>query len=299
MKLKSLCVVLANLLAWNTGFAQVTGKINKDIDLSAQVQQAEPATTAAPIVIHKPAAKKPKPLLNKAQELPGVGELPGYKDYYKPVVVQISNAHTSVVDVSQEFQNRISTPFRNPQVMDKSNADINTLGQSVYFTPAAHSKPVTIFIMEADAANSPVLSLTLVPKQIPSQTILLQVEKTELQALASPQDEDKPTSDVYTENLRYLFRQVAMGKIPAGYSDAPLPNAVLSMKGLVIVPVTRFSGPKGDIYAYRVEGATGTPIELHEEQFYKTGIRAISFFPTATVKFGNPTMVYIFANRMN
>lgn len=125
----------------------------------------------------------------------------------------------------------------------------------------------------------------------------MQIDKSEMPAQAA--DEARPSSDVYTDNLRYIFRQMALGKTPAGYAEAPLPKAIASMGGLIIQPLSRYSGPKGDIYAYKIGGTTANPVELQEQQFVQKGVRAISFFPTATVSRGESTMAYVFADKVD
>jgi conjugal transfer pilus assembly protein TraK len=279
---------LASFSAYAAAQSIATGKINHEAELITETEL--PPSIVQPL----PPKSNVKPQLNKAIDLPGIGKIPGHKDYFKPVVLTVNSSHTFILDISSEFQNRISTPFSDPHVSDQSKADYEFMGQSIYFTPK-DNRPITIFVSGA-GPNDPVISLTLVPKSIPSQTILLQLDKSEVAAQAA--EEDRPSSDVYTDNLRYIFRQMALGKTPVGYAEAPLPNAVASLRGLTVQPLYRYSGPKGDIYAYRIEGATSTHVELKEQQFVQKGVRAIAFFPTATVRRGEPTMAYVFADKV-
>ena len=74
-------------------------------------------------------------------------------------------------------------------------------------TPA-NDKAFTIFVT-GSGVNDPVISLTMVPLNIPSQVILMQMDHSDG---GSNADEEKPATDAYTENVRYLLRQVAIGK---------------------------------------------------------------------------------------
>lgn len=285
----SIAVLLINgFVAEAQAQSVAIGKINREAEQVTEIEL--PATKIERI----PAQIRVKPKLIKSQNLPGIGEMPGRKDYFKPVVVRTNTTRTEIIDISFEFQNRLSTPFVDPKIIDQSKADIQKDGQSVYIKPN-DMKPFTIFVT-GSGSNDPVVSLTLVPKSIPSQVILLQTDKSEMPMQMT--EEDRPTSESYTENVRYIFRQMALGKIPAGYSEAPLPRSVAAIRGLVVKPMTRFSGPAADIYAYRIEGTTNEPVDLQENSFMQKGVRAVSFFPTGTVRRGVATMAYIFATKV-
>jgi hypothetical protein len=60
--------------------------------------------------------------------LPGLGVPPGTRRPPKPIVVQSAPGVTEVVAVSASMPNRISTPFEEPQVVDASGSQIQTLG---------------------------------------------------------------------------------------------------------------------------------------------------------------------------
>lgn len=268
-----------------------TGKITRDPEVAAAIEIFDAAGKPPPA----PAKTKTKALTSKSQKLPGVGEIPGYKDYFKPVVIRASTTKTEVIDISNEFQNRISTPFAVPKVIDQSKSNIEKLGQSIYIKPV-DSSPITIFIT-GSSPNDPVISLTLVPKSIPSQTLLLQLDKTDGNGI--PVEDERPLSDGYSDGLRFLFRQVALGKVPPGYAEAPLPSAIASVRGMTVRPVARYSGPKTDLYAYQVEGASEAAVELEENAFMQQGVRAVAFFPTSTVRRGEATMVYVLSDKVD
>lgn len=257
----------------------------------------ESVVVAEPVVTLP--ARPPRPHIKripvKREVVPGIGVMPGTKDYFKPIVIRVNGNKTDVIDIAEGFPSRISTPFIDPKVIDQSKNDITAVGQSIYVTPK-DNKPFTIFIT-GSGANDPVLSLTLVPKAIPSQTILMQLDRPEGQ-LTAVSDEDKPGTDSYTENVRYLLRQVALSKIPQGFADAPLPKSVVSLRGLVVSPLARYSGPHSDIYAYKVEGSGANAVDLQEDSFFQQGVRAVSFFPRSSLLKGESTMVYVLSDKL-
>lgn len=267
--------------------------------------EANPATLTEPAV-NKPVRKKTvvansvttkKKLPIKEEVLPGLGMVQGVKDYFKPVVVRANATRTEMVEIARNFPSRISTPFQTPKIIDQTKTDISVSGQGIYVTPKSDS-PFTIFVT-GSGDNDPVISLTLVPRDIPSQTILMQIDRPDgSPANVSVTDEVMPASDSYTDSLRALLRSVAMGKVPAGFADAPLPSVMANIDGFVVAPVARYSGPNSDIYAYRIEGTSELSVELEENSFYQPGVRAVSFFPRTSLSLGESTLVYVISDKL-
>jgi len=248
------------------------------------------------VVANSVSAKKKLPI--QEEVLPGIGMVKGVKDYFKPVVVRANGTHTEMVEIARNFPSRISTPFPNPKIIDQTKTDISASGQSIYVTPKSDS-PFTIFVT-GSGENDPVISLTLVPRDIPSQTVLMQIDRADGNPanVAMSGDDLQPANDSYTDGLRALLRTVAMGKVPAGYADAPLPNVMANIDGFVVAPVSRYSGPHSDIYAYRIEGTSEQSVELEENSFYQPGVRAVSFFPRSSLAQGESTIAYVISDKL-
>lgn len=281
------------------------------LSLSALAQTLPPApgAEATKLVIPRagtkvataaPAAKAPaldEKLSQKvpAQPLPGLGTMPGEKQLSKSVVIRVQSDRNEIVYVSGTLPNRIATPFESPRLIDIQDVDFQTVGQNIFLLPKDPEKPVAVYITGSNA-NDPVVSMTLVPKNIPQQTIVLQLDAPMAKGMSASDAEQPPTSDVYSERIRYVLRQVALNKAPEGFVEGALPAATAVLNGVTVTPVSRYSGPAYDIYRYRIKG-TGTEVELNEEAFFSQGVRAVAFFPTAVLRKDDVTTVFVIADK--
>lgn len=238
----------------------------------------------------KPASKK-----HIEEPLPGIGMMPGDKQAQKANSIRVSSDRNEIVYISSEFANRIATPFAAPKMIDKSEVDVEYVGQNIFVT-AKSMKPVGVFVTGANP-NDPVVSLTLVPKNMPPQTINLQLDTPAPAHVAGDERNEAPASNAYTDRIKFLMRQVALGKAPEGFSVGKLPRSAARMGDVVVFPETRFSGPSFDIYRYRIETTTPNPIELDEGAFYTEGVRAVAFYPTAVVGKGESTSVLVISDK--
>lgn len=243
------------------------------------------------------AARTRKPVA--PQPLPGLGTMPGDADpqAMKPQVVRVSEDKTTVINVSASLMNRIATPFLSPKEIDnqKKDFDVKKEGESFYITMKS-ANPVSLYVT-GNTPNDPVISLTLVPKKMPPQTITLQLDKPLAGVGPNGSSDDKaPDNNVYTDQIRYALREVALGKVPEGFSEGDLPRSVAQMGQIAAYPLARYSGPKYDIFRYRVQALTDN-VELDETAFYSEGVRAVSFFPNSSLRRGESTEVYVVSDK--
>lgn len=238
----------------------------------------------------KPEVGKPEPAM-----LPGLGLLPGEKRPMMANVVRVTSHYNEVLYVSAGFPNRISTPFAAPKLIDNSEVEWQVQGQSLYISPKSAEKPVGIFVTGA-GANDPVVSLTLIPRNIPAQTIILQMDEDPSSAAASSQPGESEASS-YTDRLRSILRHVVIGKTPAGFSEGLLPVAVGRMDALLVMPEKRYSGQHLDVFKYRVENVGQAEIELAESSFYRDGVRAVSIYPVIKLQKGMSTSVFVLSDK--
>jgi len=234
----------------------------------------------------------------EAQPLPGLGLMPGNKEDARTQVVRVGSDRNEIVYVSSVLPNRISTPFSEPRAVDqqKDDVDISPVGQSLYVTMKPTGKSVALYVTGSNP-NDPVISLTLVPKEMPPQTIVLQLDKAQADTGSKSEAEHAPDSNVYTDNIRYILREAALGKTPEGFSEGPLPSAAANIGNVIAYPKVRYSGPTYDIYRYTILGTTPNDVDLDEGTFYSEGVRAVSFFPTATLRNGKTTEVFIVSDK--
>lgn len=259
----------------------------------AQDQQVSSNVAPAAVVAPNPASILPpnvsveRPKKRRAY-LPGVGSYTfGEKNVLPPVVVPVGNEGTRVIRLSKVFPNRISTPFAAPSVIDKTNVSIKQDGSSLYISPKVQN-PFVIYIKGEDPGDQ-VISLTIVPQDIPSQTIVLQSDVSTVMR--------QQKTDSYSQQIVDMLRRIAAGKAPEGFSEARMPNSVAANGDLAIIPQVRYSGSWVDIYRYLVVNNSREAVELSETSFYQKGVRAVSIFPNLVLQPGDKTDVYVIADK--
>ena len=266
------------------------------VSLQATVAVADGTANYNLPPVPKTAEKRTKPV--EAQPLPGLGLMPGNKEESRTQVVRVGTDRNEVVYVSSLLPNRISTPFAEPRSIDQQADDVefSVVGQSLYATMKPTGKPVAAYITGANP-NDPVISLTLVPKVMPPQTIVLQLDKAQAETGSKAGAESAPDNNVYTDHIRYCLREIALGKTPEGFSEGALPASAANIGNVIAYPKVRYSGPEYDIYRYTILGTTTNDVDLDEGTFYSEGVRAVSFFPTATLRNGKTTEVFIVSDK--
>jgi conjugal transfer pilus assembly protein TraK len=189
--------------------------------------------------------------------------------------------------LSNRFSNRITTPFVAPRVIEKSAATIMQDGSNI-FVSVKGTDPIVIYIT-GDEAGDPVISLTIIPTDIPAQTVVLQLD--------IPSTARNQKTESYTQQIVDLLRQIGSGKTPEGYSEGRMPSFVGLAGQLNIKPAKRFSGSWMDIYHYVLQNDGTEVIELSETAFYKKGVRAVSIYPNLRVAPGEYTNIYVLADK--
>lgn len=235
-----------------------------------------------------------------ANPMPGLGVPPTAQVPGKPFVIHATPGVNEVAMVSDKYPNRIATSFANPQVIDLTGAQIQTMGGSIYFVPKDNS-PAAIFITDEPSAkvpNPPTVSLTLVPKPIPAQTIVVQLDSASMHGPGMGSVEEEKLGQSYVDQIRATMRQVVRGVTPSGFTEETLTSVPAATVGqLRIYPEKRLSGTRTDIFRYRIENIANNAIELTEQSFYQRGVRAVAFFPNIRLERKQATKVYIIADK--
>lgn len=226
--------------------------------------------------------------------LPGVGKINGDPLLMKAVVLRVNGDGTEIVQVSDQFQNRISTPFETPKVIDSSDTEFKISGSNIFLsTPSDH--PVVVYVTGSER-NDPVLSLTLVPKPIPAQTIILQLDPS-IAVQSSPKGRHEHKPETYEQHLSGLLKTLASGDTPEGFTTGNISNIVGRKGPLIINPVSRYSNAYLDIFVYQAANAGNPTINLTETSFYQKGVRAVGMYPLSTLRHADKTYVYVISDK--
>ena len=147
--------------------------------------------------------------------------------------VVISSGTNTLIPISRSQINRLVTPFDNPNIQTVSKAEISTSGNVIYVT-TEDDQPVTMFVTPEDD-ESVAISLTLLPQKIPPIQANLIFGKS-VQGMA-PGAAQGPSysgsaysgtarkwerSQPYMDTIRSLMREMAIGRLPRGYSFGAL-----------------------------------------------------------------------------
>lgn len=226
--------------------------------------------------------------------------LPGLKPddpQLRPWVLHTRNGINEIVSLSENFINRIATPFVKPSVIDPSNATIKVVGSDVYYIPSGNN-PVGIFIIDLENKGQSI-SLTIVPKSdIPGQNIIVKLEdfRAAPSLIAGTGNPIPKNPADYNGYVQSVMSQAIRGKIE-GFSIVPLEGGVAKMGDLVIKPDLVFTGPVVDVYRYEIKNDGTKLMDLNESAFYRKDIRAVAFFPHLALKRGESGYVFILADK--
>lgn len=235
------------------------------------------------------------------QVYPGVGATPGDSRPLDADVVIADGRKNEIVYISATHPSRIGTPFREPRLIDNNVVQSTVMGQSIYVTPRFTDRPLGVFVT-GSGDNDPVISLTLVPRDIPPKTIVLQVEDTPSEKIIGDR---QPTESLligestpYVEHLKEILKEVALGNTPSGFAKGDSPHAVAKSGELLIRPDIRYSGAHLDVFRYKIESfSKNKTLELSETAFWQKGVRAVSIYPLVRLKPGESTYAFIVADK--
>ncbi len=232
-----------------------------------------------------PPAAKPLPALSKTHLKLGV----------EPGVNQI-------IPVAIRHLNRIVTPFSHPEVTTTSDAHTEVRASVVYVATEGET-PVTLFVTEKEDENQ-ALSLTLLPSRIPPREIVLQwangamrrgVNSLRKNLPAQRWEEGQP----YISTVRTLFRKIALGEVPPGYSLDQTGSASFETRcyqpGLVFdfEHGQQITGHHLQIQVGTVRNDTERAIVFEESACWRRDIAAVSAWPARWLKPGQKTEIYV------
>ena len=264
----------------------------------------------APVADTKPAARDPltvdagiavKDTAPREIDLPGVLHLSGERatllDPSRARVITLTNGGSQTVYLSVTDPNRIQLPFANPHIISTTDIDIDKRVNSnnIYITfNGAVTHPVQLFVEPPEGGV--VLGLQLVPKRIPSQTLIVEDDAKANTSVTGDQTLARKSND-YVNRIEALMQTAALGGLPEGYSriDAHFPP--IAMNGLMVEVARRLSHRDADIYVYTVTNPGKQDALLQETEFDGDNVLAVSIFPTPLLHPDEKTLVIVLAGK--
>jgi conjugal transfer pilus assembly protein TraK len=242
------------------------------------------------------ALRLPIPLAVKvlAQNLPGIGVMPGDVADMRIKSVRVGTDRNELVYIALSQLNKIATPFDSPQAIDATGATLKAVGQDLYIQPSS-DKPLTVYITNGGVGQS--IGLTLVPKaNLPAQTVVLQPDSPAGSPAVKAEAEEIVAGD-YVARITSIVKQLALQKTPSGFTRSRLPRSMVAGSGLAIEPLYKYAGSAYDLFTYKVRSTSSSPLELKEDAFYTEAVRAVAFYPSALLQSDEETTVFVIADR--
>lgn len=215
-----------------------------------------------------------------------------------------------VIPVAVNHPNRIVTPFSTPEVVSTTLSGMGPSGEcgeicikeNVIYIATDKEHPVTMFITEKDS-EAQALSVTMIPRRIPPREVFLKLDDETLfnsaMAYGNAKAEAWEKSQPYLETIRTIFRGLALGSIPQGYTIGKTPrNAKLphcDHPGLEVdFSKGQFmSGHSVNVFVGVATNVANQPIEFKESWCGSWDVAAAAVWPRNLLLPGEKTEVFV------
>ena len=213
-----------------------------------------------------------------------------------------------IIPIAIGHPNRIVTPFGKPEVTSTSLQPGQSKGEcgeicikeNVIYVATAKEYPVTMFITEK-GSEARALSLTMVPQRIPPREVFLKLDNNSLipGMFANNKAKSWEQSQPYIETLRTVFRKLALGEIPNGYSMNRTPNNVQLPKCAQTGISVNFAngqmmmGHHLTVFVGIARNVTSGPIEFKEQSCGSWSVAGVTSWPHKVLEPGQKTEVYV------
>jgi conjugal transfer pilus assembly protein TraK len=218
-------------------------------------------------------------------------------DEQKQVVITVKAGVTELVEVSQNYLNRIITPFDNPKVVSASPMEFRKEGNTIYIQPG-QTAPVGLYVLPQNTSeDGRAISLALIPKKVPPKTIKLTWTSDNPQvglSVASKKAEKWEVSSSYEDTLLNLNEMLAKGTVPPGYSIREADQSyVCDFSGLKATVGQVLNGAKFSVLVLKATNVSNNGFTIAEESCFEEGVVAIATWPKTYLAPGDSTEMYI------
>ncbi len=222
-----------------------------------------PVVPAAKAKADLPQAPRPNPSAHPSAPL----SEPSGEMLKAPSRVALEPGVNEIIPVAVSHLNRIVTPYEAPLITTSSPATTEVRDNVIYIA-TDHEAPLTLFVTEKGSEEQ-ALSLTLIPRKIPPREIFLSLKGASV-ASAAPSTrraEKWEQAQPYIKTVEELFRTLALGQLPPGYSFAEAPQGEL--------PACRQTGLSFDFA--RGQTVVGHNLRVHIGTAHNTSPHAVEF----------------------
>lgn len=204
-----------------------------------------------------------------------------------------------LVPVAIGHLNRIVTPFDAPQVTTTSDATTEVRDNVVYVATSGEA-PVTMFITDK-GSEAQALSITLLPRKIAPREVALKMEGGLLvpgratNARAQKWEQSQP----YVDTVRSVFRMMALGEVPQGYTMNEMPLSIAlprcSHPGIAFdfASGQMLMGHHLTVQVGVAKNISNQPVEIKESACGNWDVAAVAVWPNNVLEPGQLTEVYV------
>lgn len=204
-----------------------------------------------------------------------------------------------IIPVAIYHLNRVVTPFASPVVKTGSGAEVS-VEDNVIYVATTDTAPVTLFISE-EGNQALALNVTLVPRKIPSREVFLQLADNLITSagIGNTKADKWEKSQPYVETIRSIFRGLALGELPQGYSLSKYPAnraaPSCSMTGLSFdfKQGQLLSGHNMQVSVGVVKNVSGRPIEIRESVCGGWDVAAVAAWPNNMLEPNQKSEIYV------
>ena len=206
-----------------------------------------------------------------------------------PAEITLRRGVNEQIPIARGAMNRLVTPFANPVAKSAdTNITIEYEGPVLYVGTAA-DEDISLFIQEKGSPYS-AFALTLLPSDIPAVSVSLRLagsgDSVEMmRPSVSAQSQAFETDQPFSDAIKTLFRELALGNIPNGFGMESLNGRYSLMptcnfgSGIRVIPMQLITGHAMVAVVARLENHTNYPISLDERACQGPGVLSVAMFP--------------------
>lgn len=276
----------------------------------ANAQDSIPVVPAS--VMKKASEEARKVAIEDEQKAASDSRYSGAQVSQDPVLVMTPGVN-QIIPVAIGHPNRIVTPFGNPEVISTSLSGGSKEGEcgevcikdNVVYVATDKEHPATMFITEK-GSETRALSLTMVPRKIPPREVFLKLDGNTVASgtYANPKAERWERSKPYVETIRSVFRKLALGEIPQGYTMNKVPNNLAppycdhpGMK-VSFKEGQLMMGHSLSVFVGVAENVSNDALEFQEATCGDWDVAAVTTWPLKVLEPGQKTEVYVARKQM-
>lgn len=220
--------------------------------------------------------------------------------------IEVKPGVTQIAAISRGHLNRIVTPFPSPEVMTSSlqagsggECGEVCIKDNVIYVTTDSQRPITLSINEEGRQDTAIM-MTLVPKDVPPRELTLSLEESLISGLSfgSKKAESWEESQPYVTTLTNLFRKIALGEVPQGYTLHNSDSSIMPVCYQEGVTYSFIDGQRmlGHHFEVAIGVATNTshgPVEIRETACGSPNVAAVAAWPRNVLQPGEKTEVYV------